>query len=154
LIYNTLTFQRVGGTAYSISDSTSVSLYRKNLTFRKTDLICETDTQVQNIADFFMRRYKMAEYRIGSMQVQGADRPATAWPLILGLNLRDRTTGNVLAPGGTSISASLFVDGISHSITAAKWETTFSFSSASAYPSTAVLGLWDTALWDTGVWYV
>jgi hypothetical protein len=154
LIFNTVSFARVGGATYTTVATDSVALYKKPLTYRRTDLICQTDFQASTMADFFLSKYRDAEYRIASMQVQPAANPAVSWPLVLGALLRDRVTGKIAAPGGMNISAQLFVDGVSHQIDSNGWRTSFNFSSAAAYASLTEFGTWNAGTWDTSVWFV
>ena len=87
--------------------------------------------------------------------VTPAANPTVNWPLVLGALIRDRVTGKVTAPGGTAISRQLFIDGMSHTITANDgWRVQFLFSSATFWALFTSVGLWDSGVWDTSVWYV
>ena len=127
LIYNTVSLTRVGGTTQTVSDATSVARYGSR-TYRRADFICSTDTQVAALAAVFLARYKEPEYLISSLTCQGAANPAVSWPLILNVQLRDRVTVTITAPGGTAISLQCYVDGITNNITTNGWSMTFKFS--------------------------
>ena len=154
LIFNVISFARAGGTTYTTTNQDSVALYRKNLTYRRLDLICETDIQASTLADAFLGKYKDAEYRIDDCMVNPAANPTINWPLVLNALIRDRVTGKVTAPGGTAISKQLFIDGVSHSISDNGWRVQFLFSSATFWAQFTSVGLWDSGVWDTSVWYV
>lgn len=155
LIYNTITYQRTGGTAYTTTAQDSISLYRKQSSLVKTGLVCSTDVQVGILAEQTLTKYRDAEYRIKSLTVQGAANPTVSWPKVLGAILCDRVTAKVTAPGSVNITAQLFIDGISHTIDSRSgWSTTFTFASAATSPDASRFGVFDTSLWDTGVWAV
>jgi len=127
LIFNTVSMSRAGGTATTVSDSTSVTRYGSR-TYRRFDFVCQTDAQAASLAAAFLARYKEPEYLISTLTVQGAASPTVSWPLILNVQLRDRVTVTVAAPGGTAISLQCYVDGISNTLTPSTWSMTFRFS--------------------------
>jgi hypothetical protein len=80
------------------------------------------------LAAVFLARYKEPDYLISTLTVQGAANPTVSWPLILNVQLRDRVTVAITAPGGTAISIDCYVDGITNNITTNGWSMTFKFS--------------------------
>ena len=127
LIFNTVSMSIAGGTATTVSDPTSVTRYGTR-TYRRYDFICQTDAQAAALAAVFLARYKEPDYLISTLTVQGAANPTVSWPLILNVQLRDRVTVAITAPGGTAISLDCYVDGITYSITTNGWSMTFKFS--------------------------
>jgi len=127
LIFNTVSMSVAGGTATTVSDSTSRARYGIR-TYRRYDFVCQTDAQAAALAAVFLARYKEPDYLISTLTVQGAANPAVSWPLILNVQLRDRVTVQITAPGGTAISLQCYVDGISNTITTSGWSMTFKFS--------------------------
>jgi hypothetical protein len=155
LIFNDVAFARAGGEAYNVKDAESISLYKPR-TYRRFDLICETDDQLEPLADFFLARFKVPRERVVSVTCPGprtAAEAAVQWPKILGAELRDRTTVQADTPGGADLNQEVFVDGISHTVsTDAGWSIRFDFASTAGYAGLTQFGRWDSATWDTSVW--
>jgi hypothetical protein len=155
LIFNDVAFAREGGTAYNVKDAESISLYKPR-TYRRFDLICETDDQLEPMADFFLARFKVPRERVESVTCRGprtAAEAAVQWPKILGAEMRDRVTVQGDTPGGADINQEVFVDGISHDVAVdTGWRVRFDFASTAGYAGLTQFGRWDSATWDTSVW--
>jgi len=152
MIFNSSTVTREGGTEQSAVNADSVSLYGTR-SISHSGLFCETDTQSALLADFDIFRFADPEYRVASLIVYPASSAATYWPLVLGSRVGDLCTVKVPTPSGITVTRSVFVTGISHTMTSAgEWTVRYGF--ASAAPWTPVQGGWDTGLWDTVAFFV
>lgn len=155
LIFNTLSFARVGGSAITAVDTDSQALY-KTKTYNRLDLICQTDAQVGDLENFHLAKFKQPELRVVGATVPPpgtAAQAAVQWPLVLGALFRDRVTFKLTGPGATAMSFPVFVDGISHMITVdGGWRVRFQYASATAYAQFISFGTWDSGVWDSSVW--
>jgi hypothetical protein len=151
LMVNIAAFQRVGGTVQTATDATSRALNRDKQKSR-TDLVCETDAQVANLASFYVQQFADPEERIGSVVINPLRSPAALWPQVLGREVRDLVLVNRRPPGGFTISQLSHLAGISHTIvpSTSTWQTTFDLWSASVFLG---VGRWDVATWDTSTWF-
>ena len=152
MIFNSSTVTRAGGIEQASLDVDSVSLYGTR-SISHSGLLCETDAQSSVLADFDIFRFADPEYRVASLIVYPASSAAAYWPLILAARVGDLCTVKVPTPAAITITRSVFITGISHTLTSSGgWVVQFGF--ASAAPWTAVQGGWDTGLWDTVAFFV
>lgn len=152
MIFNQASATREGGTAQTATDADSVSLYGTR-SIRRSGLLSETDEQAALIADLDIFRFAEPEYRVSALLVQPAADPSSYWPLVLGARFGDLCTAKVPTPSGITITRSVFVTGVSHSLNSSgQWTVLFGF--ASAEPYTPVHGGWDDGVWDTVCFFV
>lgn len=152
MIFNSSTVTRAGGIEQASLDVDSVSLYGTR-SISHSGLLCETDAQSSVLADFDIFRFADPEYRVASLIVYPASSAAAYWALILAARVGDLCTVKVPTPAAITITRSVFITGISHTLTSSGgWVVQFGF--ASAAPWTAVQGGWDTGLWDTVAFFV
>jgi hypothetical protein len=88
LIKNIVTFQRTGGTVQQAVDLTSRALAGDSPENR-TDLINDTDSQVLNLANFYLARYKDPEYRPKQLVLKPRANMTGLAPQALGRRVRD-----------------------------------------------------------------
>ena len=67
-IYGDVQFARKGGTAYRITDPDSISLYGPR-TYRRLDIECQTDSQLQALADRFLASFRFDRSRLESIDL-------------------------------------------------------------------------------------
>lgn len=148
-----VSFARAGGIAQAVADATARSRYG-DIQSTRTDLICETDTQVAGLAQLELAKRKDEEYRICSgLTMDPHANPSVLWPQALGRRIRDRVTvAVVVARHGLTYTDTAFIEGIGHSFSQNTWETSFTFSSTAAFDSFSS-SLWNTGLWDTATWF-
>lgn len=151
LLSNAAAFSRVGGLPQTSLDNTSQALYGPRRKTR-TDLICEADTQVQGLADWWVARYKDPELRVTQLKVKPRSNPARLFPQVLGLRVRDLVRVVARPIGGRTITRDCFIAGISHEISQDDWTTTIDLWSATPYTS-YVTSRWDVATWDGATWF-
>jgi hypothetical protein len=149
LMANIAAFARVGGTAQTSTNETSRALYRDKR-YSRSDLICQTDLQVANLADFYVQAYGQPEQRITTIEVKPRNSPALLFPQVLGREVRDLIRAVRRPPGGYTITRDCHIAGISHQISKDDWVTSFDLWSASVYQG---VGRWDVATWDTSTWF-
>lgn len=151
LLVNYVSYQREGGAAQNVYDSTSRALYGDRRDTR-TDLICETDGQVLALAQWTVAQYKDPELRVTRIAVKPRTDPADLFPQVLGREVRDMVTVLRRPPGGHTIERDCHIAGVSHAITAADWVTTWDLWSASLYAQYAG-SRWDSGEFDEALWF-
>jgi hypothetical protein len=152
LIRNIVSLARVGGTAQTVVDETSRALYRSKRHTR-TDLLCETDTQVLELATWYLEQYKAPARRFSKIQVNPRADPEALYPAVLGLRVRDLVRVVARPIGRPTVTRDCHIAGIHHDISRDTWTTTFDLWDASVYQAYAT-SLWETAVWDGGAaWF-
>lgn len=149
LLVNIAAFQRLGGTVQTKTNETSRALYEDSR-LPRTDLVCQDDTQVANLADFYVRRFGEPEQRIAEIEILPRSRPDALFPQILRREVRDLIRVNRRPPGGFQIVGDSHIAGIRHDITGDNWVTRFGLWSASVYQD---VGRWGVGLWDSAKWF-
>lgn len=151
-LFNTVTVARAGGPPQTVSDATSVDAYG-TLTYSRTNLPAVLDTDMRAVAEYNLARFKDPDTRIADLSIVPAQAPSTFWPHALGRRIRDRATVTAYVPrSATTITGSVFIEGIGHQWSQNQWLTTFSFSNAAPW-TPFTLSKWDTGTWDSARWY-
>jgi hypothetical protein len=151
LVNNIVSFQRVGGAVMTSSDSTSRALYGDKRHAR-TDLMSETDTQVQGIADLWLQRFRNPELRLTRIKLKPRFAPTRMFPVVLGREVRDLIRVSKRPPGGITITQDVFITGIAHTCEGDDWVTTFQLWSGLPY-TTFTSSRFGTGLWGTATWF-
>lgn len=151
LMKNIVSWARQNGAAVTSTDDSSRSLYGDARSTR-TDLMCETDTQVQTLTDLYLARYKAPEVRSSAIELRPLRAPANLLPVVLGREVRDLVRVIRTPPGGFTITRDVYIAGISHAVTPHGWSTRFDLWSSAPY-SSYTTDRWDTGLWDTATWF-
>ena len=109
----------------SAQDATSISTFGpRTLVYNDTWVV--SDNHSKALADLIVDVYADPSPRVRSITVQPRRDPANLWPVVLDLELSDRVTVNRRPPAGNTITETLFVEAIRHSVTAQRtWSTTF-----------------------------
>jgi hypothetical protein len=152
LIKNIVTFQRTGGTVQQAVDLTSRALAGDSPENR-TDLVNDTDSQVLNLANFYLARYKDPEYRPKQLVLKPRANMTGLAPQALGRRVRDLV--EVLRKpraGNYLITRDCHLAGISHDITGDDWTAALDLWSATVY-QTYAQSRWDVATWDNASWF-
>jgi hypothetical protein len=125
LVVNDVTVQRLGGTAQRVTDSTSINTYFTHSGIR-TGIYVQTDTEALNQALMLLATRKDATLRISSLGLNLFDPTSSATTRIqAGLSLDIFSTIQVKRnmPGSTSITKTLFVQGVQHDMTKRSFDT-------------------------------
>lgn len=156
-VKNIAAYARVGGTQQSYIADASRALYGDRQASR-TDLVCETDEQVQLLARRYVGLYSDPERRIEGVSFSPMLQPtaakvAEAWSALATdrIQLRALVLLNHMTHAGFTITKHLFVRGISHSITPKGWDVDVTFTSATIWHA-LVDSRWDVGAWDTAAW--
>jgi hypothetical protein len=123
LIFNDVTVNRVGGTAQTVQDTSSIETYFIH-SGKREGLLIETDTESLDQANMILQSRKDAIFRIDSIGLNLSDDAETA-RIVAGLSLDifDLVDITKSTPGAGSVTLELFVQGIQHDITTNTWGT-------------------------------
>lgn len=148
---NVVSLARAGGTIVTESDLDSRALYGDKR-YSRSDLVCETDSQVSSIAIRMAARSADPELRMTALHLRAPKNGVDLFPAILGVKPFDRVLIERTPPGGDAISRQVLVAGVHHNFDSVQWSVTFDAASTTGYPSSDEFGVWDTSLWDAAYW--
>jgi hypothetical protein len=129
-IVNKATVTRIGGTAQTYSDATSIAQYfTRSIT--ATDMLMQTDANALALATAYVDSRKETSIRIETITLDLVT-PNYASGVEAGLSLEFFDTVDITneQPGGSTIQKKLQIQGIAHTITPNTWVTTFATQEA------------------------
>jgi hypothetical protein len=124
-IVNKATVTRIGGTAQTYSDATSIAQYfTRSIT--ATDMLMQTDANALSLATAYVDSRKETSIRIETITLDLVT-PNYSAGVTAGLSLEFFDTVDITneQPGGSTIQKKLQIQGIAHTITPNTWVTTF-----------------------------
>jgi len=124
-IVNKATVTRIGGTAQTYSDATSIAQYfTRSIT--ATDMLMQTDANALALATAYVDSRKETSIRIETITLDLVT-PNYSSGVTAGLSLEFFDTVDITneQPGGSTIQKKLQIQGIAHTITPNTWVTTF-----------------------------
>jgi hypothetical protein len=123
-IVNKATVTRIGGTAQTYSDATSIAQYfTRSIT--ATDMLMQTDANALSLATAYVDSRKETSIRIETITLDLVTPSYTAGvTAALSLDFFDTVDITNEQPGGSTIQKKLQVQGIAHNITPNTWTTT------------------------------
>jgi hypothetical protein len=123
-IVNKATVTRIGGTAQTYSDATSIAQYfTRSIT--ATDMLMQTDPVALSLATAYVTSRKETSIRIETITLDLMT-PSYSAGITAALSLDFFNTVDITneQPGGSTIQKKLQVQGIAHNITPNTWSTT------------------------------
>jgi hypothetical protein len=123
-IVNKATVTRIGGTAQTYSDATSIAQYfTRSIT--ATDMLMQTDANALSLATAYVDSRKETSIRIETITLDLMT-PSYSAGITAALSLDFFNTVDITneQPGGSTIQKKLQVQGIAHNITPNTWTTT------------------------------
>ena len=124
-IFNDISVTRLGGTAQTVTDTTSIETYFIH-SGQRTDLLMQTDAEALDQAQMLLNARANALLRIDSIGLNLMDESASN-RIVAGLDSELFTLIDVTKTGQASstFTLELFVQGIQHDITPTTWNTKF-----------------------------
>ena len=124
-IFNDITVTRLGGTAQTVTDTTSIETYFIH-SGQRTDLLMQTDAEALDQAQMLLNARANALLRIDSIGLNLMDESASN-RIVAGLDSELFTLIDVTKTGQASstFTLELFIQGIQHDITPTTWNTKF-----------------------------
>lgn len=130
LLVNIARYTRRGGSEQIATEAASVAAYGE-AEKQQTDLLLETDAEVQSLARWTVATQSTPLPRVPSIRIPLHDYSAADQASVLGLDLGHRVTCNRTPQGvGSAVSLDFVVDGIRHEVNATEWWTTLFVSPA------------------------
>jgi hypothetical protein len=129
-IVNKATVTRIGGTAQTYSDATSIAQYfTRSIT--ATDMLMQTDANALSLATAYVDSRKETSIRIETITLDLMT-PSYSAGITAALSLDFFNTVDITneQPGGSTIQKKLQVQGIAHNITPNTWSTTLATQEA------------------------
>ena len=128
LVINQATITRVGGTAQSASDATSITTYFPH-SLNQSGLVIQTDAEALNIAKAYVATRKDTTLRIDNLTLD-LDTPdySAGVTAALALDYFNVVKIKNVQQGTTYIQKTLEVVGVAHEITPFEWKSTFTTS--------------------------
>jgi len=124
LLVNQATFARVGGTDQSNTDSASVAKYFVH-SINKSNLLMQTDDLALDLARAYVAGRQDTAIRIENLAIQlNAITTSNDVISILDIDYFDKVQVSNVQPGGSTITQTLFVQGLKHDIRPNSWVTT------------------------------
>jgi hypothetical protein len=125
LIFNQANFQRVGGVMQTVTNQASVDTYFPHAITRQ-NLLHETDADTLDLAQSYIASRATTDIRIDAMTLDLTTPNYQAGiEAALGLDFFDTVQISNTQPGGSTLTKTLQVFGVNHSITPRSWLTTF-----------------------------
>lgn len=121
LIINSVSFNRIGGTAQAYQDADSIATYFPH-GLSTSELIVATDAEVADLAKIYVATRSDTTIRIDEMTLDLSN-PAVPAATILALDYFDNVQITNIQPDSSTITKNLQVQGIAHNITAQTWTT-------------------------------
>jgi len=123
LIVNDVTVTRLGGTAQQVTDATSITTYYQHSGIRP-DILVQSDAESLSQAQMLLASRKDAVLHISSFNLNLFD-PDSSTRIVAGLQseIFDVIQVTKTMPGSTSITKTLFVQGVQHDMTKRSFDT-------------------------------
>ena len=122
-IFNDVTVTRSGGTAQNVQDATSIATYFIH-SGNRSGILVESDSEALSQAQMILNAKKNAVFRIDSITLNLKDTTDAALITAgLDLDIFDLINVTKTAPGPSSVTLELFVQGVQHDISNKIWTT-------------------------------
>lgn len=146
-ILNDVQMGRAGGTALRVVNQDSIARYRRR-TYQRTDLVCETDAQVQLLAQRLLDARSPASVRLTDVTVPVVDQASATFVCTVAYGWRLHVTWS--DPDSTETwTREVLVMGMTHRITPGGWELTLAVDDATLL---AAASAWGSGKWGTAKW--
>jgi hypothetical protein len=125
LVFNQANVNRLGGSVQSATNQASVDRYFAH-TYNQQDLLMATDADALNYARAYVASRAETSVRCDAIELDlNTDNYDAGITAALDLDFFDPVTITTNQPGASTLTKTLQVFGIAHSITPNKWRTTF-----------------------------
>ena len=125
LVYNSAQVTRTGGTTQNAINQPSIDLYFVH-SYNQQNLMMETDAVALNYAQAYIASRAATSVRCDAITLDlYTENYAAGVTAALSLDYFDPVSITTTQPGASSLSKTLQVFGVSHSVTPNSWKTTF-----------------------------
>lgn len=130
-LYNAVELSRVNGGTASVSDATSQTAYGIS-EYTKSGLLFDDDTELTDLADYLLSRYKDPTLRVQSITVLFDGLGTADRATVAGLDIADPLQVTFTPSVGSAITQYASLDRIDHNISPSAHSVTLSMSQAQA----------------------
>ena len=126
-VYNSASITRIGGTAQTAENASSIALYFKH-SYNRTDLIMETDAVALQYAQAYVASRQATTIRCDAISIDLNTTSTAGVTAALKLDYFDPITVKSTQPaasGTSTLDKTLQIFGVSHAVTPNTWVTTF-----------------------------
>jgi hypothetical protein len=124
-VYNLATVTRTGGSVQTVSDAASIAKFFTH-SYNQSDLLMQTDAVALDYAQAFVASRKETSSRVDELTLDLQQDNYTAGTIAgLDLDFFDPISVTTTQPNNTTLSKTVQVFNISHSITPSSWKTRF-----------------------------
>ena len=126
-VYNSASITRIGGTAQTAENASSIALYFKH-SYNRTDLIMETDAVALQYAQAYVASRQATTIRCDAISLDLNTTSTAGVTAALQLDYFDPITVKSTQPaasGTSTLDKTLQIFGVSHAVTPNTWVTTF-----------------------------
>jgi len=125
LVFNQANITRTGGSVQTATNAASVTKYFAH-TYNQQNLLMQTDADALNYAQAYVASRAETSIRCDAIELDlYTDNYNTGILAALGLDFFDPVTITTNQPGSSTLTKTLQVFGVAHSVTPNKWRTTF-----------------------------
>jgi hypothetical protein len=125
LVFNQANITRTGGTVQNATNAASVAKYFAH-TYNQQDLLMQTDAEALDYARAYVASRAETSVRCDAIELDlYTDNYANGIVAALDLDFFDPVTITTNQPGSSTLTKTLQVFGVAHSVTPNKWRTTF-----------------------------
>ncbi len=124
VLANDVTVTRTGGSAQNVTNAASIaSFFQRNVS--RTGLLADNDTSMLNQAKAILQARKDPSLRIEGIVIDAYEDDSDRVTAALTTEMFDPIKVTRTQPGGGTVTRTLSVQGIEHTITPSSWKTTF-----------------------------
>ena len=125
LVYNSAQVTRTGGTTQSASNAASIALYFLH-SYNQQNLLMETDAVALQYAQAYVASRAATSVRCDAITLDlNTPNYSAGIAAALGLDYFDPVSITTSQPGSSSLSKTLQIFGVAHTVTPNSWKTTF-----------------------------
>ena len=125
LVYNSAQVTRTGGTTQSASDAASIALYFLH-SYNQQNLLMQTDEEALQYAQAYVASRAATSVRCDAITLDlNTPNYSAGIAAALGLDYFDPVSITTSQPGSSSLSKTLQIFGVAHTVTPNSWKTTF-----------------------------
>jgi len=125
LVYNSAQVSRTGGSVQTATNSDSIALYFLH-SYNQQNLLMETDATALDYARAYIASRAFTSIRCDAITLDlNTENYAAGIAAALGLDYFDSVSITTSQPGSSSLSKTLQIFGVAHTVTPNSWKTTF-----------------------------
>jgi hypothetical protein len=140
---------------YDLQNADSVAQFGMRSLTGYTDTLNVSDEDVIALGQRLLQAYSTPVLRVRQLTLDSISDGGANFPQMLGRKLLDRITVNWQPFDGSdsALVQDTLIEQITHTVTKAKWTTTWKTAPPLSLPAGESVLVWDVGKWDVDVWY-